>query len=62
MFSYFSILKVLFLYAEQDVNLAWQSCIGLKNLKINVKNLGNFFCSQCGMNNTALINQTNWQS
>ena len=33
----------MFLYVEQDVNLAKQSCSGLKNLKIaknNVKSLG----------------------
>ena len=33
----------MFLYVEQDVNLAWQSCSGHKHFKIvskNVKNLG----------------------
>ena len=29
----------MFLYVEQDVNLAWQSCSGLKNLKIAEKNV-----------------------
>ena len=29
----------MFLHAEQDVNWAWQSCSGLKNVKIAEKNV-----------------------
>ena len=31
----------MFLYVDQDVNLAWQSCSGLKNVKIAEKNVKN---------------------
>ena len=31
----------MFLYVEQDVNLAYQSCSGLKNFKIALKNVKN---------------------
>ena len=30
----FQSVVLMFLYVEQDVNLAWQSSSGLKNLKI----------------------------
>ena len=30
----------MFLYAEQDVNLAWQLCLGFKNRKIKKKMSG----------------------
>ena len=50
----FLLFKVLlmFLYAEQDVNLAWQSCLGLKNWKRKKNFLKSgkiLFCSQDGM-------------
>ena len=48
----------MFLYPEQDVNLAQQSCSGFKNLKIkkkNVKNPGkNRFAVRMEWVNTAL--------
>ena len=36
-FSIFQNVVLVFLYAEQDVNLAWQSCFGLKHWKIKNK-------------------------
>ena len=41
----------MFLYAEQDVNLAWQSCLGLKKDKEQFffKSGNKLFCSQDGM-------------
>ena len=35
-FLFFSVV-LMFLYAQKYVNLAWQSCLGLKNVEINDK-------------------------
>ena len=40
----------MFPYVEQDVNLTWQSCSGLKNSIEKCKKSGKeIFCSQEGM-------------
>ena len=41
MFFIFQSVVLPFLYVEQDVNLAWQSCSGLENSKIAEKNVKN---------------------
>ena len=56
MFNWYFILQsvgLMFLYVEQDVNLAQQSCSGLKNCKNRIekckKSGENLFCSRKGM-------------
>ena len=56
MFNWYFILQnvvSMFLYVEQDVNLAQQSCSGLKNFKPAEKNVTKsgkkMFCSQEGL-------------
>ena len=57
MFNYdfiFQNVVFMFLYVEQDVNLAQQSCSGLENFKMAEKNVKKnrrkkSFCSQEGM-------------
>ena len=50
---FFKIVVLTFLYAEQDVNLALQSCSDIKNLKTALKNVTKsgkkLFCRREGM-------------